>query len=184
MIPSLEIEKASDARLFEMGRQFPHAGASALNKIARSTRTFASSEIRKTYNIKKSDLDPNISVINANYQQALWGGHGLRAILRVVGKPLKLLFFGARQTKTGVAVRVKKGQARKIRHGFIRTMKSGHENVFIRTSKKRLPIRGLYGPRITQLFGSRHMKDKIQSFLSEAYPRILIQELKYHFSKL
>jgi len=172
----LDLDTASFKRLTELGKQFPRAGRSALNKLAASTRTFVSSEIRGTYNIKKSDLDPNISVFKAT-------GNSLEARLRAGGKALKLLYFGARQTKTGVVAKVKKGGSFRIGRGFIATMRSGHENVFMRTGKTRLPIKGLYGPRIAALFGSSYMKNAVQNFVSVRFPEILKQELKYFFSK-
>jgi hypothetical protein len=170
------LDNASLQKLTRLGQRFPKAGRSALNKLGRSTRSFISSEIRQTYNIKKSDLDPTIKVFPAR-------GQDLQVILRATGSRIKLLLFGARQNRSGITVTVKKKKRRIIKGGFIATMPSGHENVFLRRGESRLPIRSLFGPSVVQLFSSGYMRGRVQDFVHERLGTILRQELKHFLSQ-
>ena len=182
---SVELSTASRERLIALGRKFPKAGASALNKIARQAKTFTSAEIRKDYNIKKSVLDPQMSV------QARASERNLEARLRAKAKgKIPLYDFGPRpsdvirpQPGRGVRVTVKKGNRQLFQGTFIARMKSGHIGVFKRQGKERTPIKELFTFRITQLLGSREMANRLKGFFAEAYPRILKQELNYYFLK-
>lgn len=55
---------------------------------------------------------------------------------------IALAKLGARQTATGVTVRSRGS----YKHAFIATVGSGHEGVFEREGKARLPINELFGP--------------------------------------
>lgn len=81
-------------------RKVARAAAGALNRAVKSGRTEASSVIREIWNIKKSDLDRKIVVKGAMMSN-------LTAILTVTGKPINLLYFGARQIAGGKSKRLK-----------------------------------------------------------------------------
>lgn len=55
---------------------------------------------------------------------------------------ISLYKLGARETRTGVSVRMRGS----YRHAFIAGMQSGHKGVMIREGRARLPIKELYGP--------------------------------------
>lgn len=55
---------------------------------------------------------------------------------------ISLAELGARQTRTGVTVRLRGS----YKHAFLATMASGHTGVMMRDGKARLPIHELYGP--------------------------------------
>jgi hypothetical protein len=60
-----------------------------------------------------------------------------------------LAFPGTKQTKHGVTYRLSRTAGRKrIEHGFIAAMKSGHRGVFQRGRETRLPIHEARGPSI------------------------------------
>lgn len=65
-------------------------------------------------------------------------------------RPVPLIEYGARPTKLGVTVQVKRGR-RLVRHAFIATMKTGHRGVFRRVGRRRLPIKELYGPAVIDI---------------------------------
>jgi hypothetical protein len=179
MIPSLEIEKASDVRLFEMGRQFPHAGASALNKMIASVRTAASSEIRQGYNIRKKDIDPLMTVKKARSSD-------LEAVLTVRQQGLPASYFSPKQVKKkggGVTVKVKRSGGRtQLAKAFIATMRYG-EQVFIRTTKARGPVKALYGPSLMQLFSGRHIKNLISNLVRTKLPELIRHEIEFRMSR-
>lgn len=168
-------DTASVQRLAAMGRQFPKVGDRALNKLIKSARTQVSAEIRSDLNLKKSDVDAAFNVI-------LSRGGALVAILRAMRtRRYNLIRFGARQTKAGVTVALKKGQRQIIRGAFI---PKNMRTVFKRVGKARLPIEGVKAPySIRELFKSARMKKAIETWLPEAYARTLRQELNYFFSQ-
>lgn len=156
--------------LRETAQKFPKAGSRSLNRLMRSVRTEASREIRKGYNLKKSDIDRTFQLRPASEQKLF-----ARILARV--KRLGLVYFHPRQTRTGVAVTVKKGKRLKLRHAFVVQKLSG--NVFIRTSKKRLPIKRLTGPSVAELFNSQHMQTHLDAFVNREFPKILLQNIKH-----
>lgn len=67
---------------------------------------------------------------------------GGQAIVSIRSKWIALHELGARQTRTGVTVRLRGS----YRSAFIARMGSGHAGVFRRDGKARLPISELFGP--------------------------------------
>ena len=160
----------------DLATLFPRATASALNKTIAQAKTRASSDLREVYNIKKSDIDATMSIRKATVTQ-------LFAMLRTTGKRIALSKFGARQVASGVAVMVKKGARKVIRTKFIATMKSGHIGVYGRKGRARLPIIERSGPSVPQLFGSRNIIQKLQTFTTQKLPEILDHEIQFFLSR-
>lgn len=171
----LELTTASRQKLISLGQQFPKAGNRALNKIARSAKTQIVREITKDINLKSADVNKSMTVIPSR-------GQSLTAIVRSLrSRRFNLIRFRARQVRKGVSVAFKKGQRKIIAGAFIG---NAGRTVFKRVGKERLPIKALQAPySVNDLFRSQRMKDRVQKFLHEAYPRVLAQELKFFFSK-
>ena len=77
-----------------------------LKTLGTRARTQISKLIRKEYNLKKRDLDKQIVVkpqLN-NYQVSL----------NIRGKKIPLIEFGAKPTKRGVSILIKKGRGRVV----------------------------------------------------------------------
>jgi len=68
------------------------AANSSLRKVAASGKTVASEEIRKRYNIKKSDLDPRLAVTPPR-------SNSLIAEITINGKGTSLSYFGEVEPK-------------------------------------------------------------------------------------
>jgi hypothetical protein len=66
-------------------------------------------------------------------------------------KRIPLIDFNAKATRRGVSYRLRGGRGRHP-NAFIRRMTSGHEGVFVRTGRARLPIRELFGPSLGHVF--------------------------------
>jgi len=175
----INLSSKSLTELKQMGRQFPVAGASALNRLARMAKTEISSQIRQGYNIKKKDVDPYIEFPASGRATA----RRLRAVLRSSGMRIPLGYFGARQTKTGASIAIKKGQRRIIVHGFIATMRFGKQQVYMRTTKARGPVKALKGPSIAQLFGSKYIKAIIDKLIESKFPDILRHEIEFRLTR-
>src|SRR5574343_246122 len=105
----------------------------ALNRTADGVKTDATREIRKSYNVTLKALQPAFSIWRATTVD-------LVATVSASGRPLQLIGFSARQTKTGVSVSVKRGARKVVKSALIARMQSGHIGVFRRQGRKRLPI--------------------------------------------
>jgi hypothetical protein len=173
-------------QLKQMGQQFPVAGAAALNRMAKMAKTEISDEIRRDYNIKKSDLDPFIVLTPAS-------ARSLRAVLRTstgripLGKFLRgvtgstkciIKKFGG----TGIPVAVRKGSIELIQKGFEVRTRYG-PGVFVRVGKKRPQIKALYGPGVAQLFGSKYMRDVIQRLVNTKFGELLMHEIDFRLKR-
>jgi hypothetical protein len=89
---------------------------------------------------------------------------------KVSGSPVPLAKFPHIQTARGVSVRVNVGGATKrIKSAFVATMRNGHQGVFRRKGKERLPIQELWTTRLSDV-----MKDAgaIPSIQSKAYAKM------------
>lgn len=157
----------------------------ALNKTAMQARTQAVREVRAVgYNIKASTVRKAITLYRAR-------GDNPVAMLKARGLPIPLIEYGAKQTKSGVSVRVKSGR-KTLRHAFMATMKSGHTGVFERVGKghKRvtkkgrsymsgLPIKELYGPSIPDSLSNEAVEKTLAKFIADKYPAILKHEIAW-----
>ena len=161
-----------------LGRQFPKAASSALNRTAKQAKTQASALVRDRYNLKKSDLDRNIKVKNSSPST-------LNASLRVSGKRQPLIDFGARGTlpsrrgTVGASVEVVKGRRLNVAGSFLGIMKSGHKGVFIRKAQKRLPIKELTGPSVPQMFFAQKVYGGLKAFVHEVLPKNLASAINF-----
>lgn len=105
--------------------------------------------------------------------------------LFVRGKPVPASRFPHldtrhRRTRNGVLVRFGSGGTQRLTSAFVARMKSGHEGVFRRTGKKRLPIEEVFSSRLPASYGPEVMTtlgDKTYRKLETAYRRGLDREL-------
>jgi hypothetical protein len=75
---------------------------------------------------------------------------------KVSGEVVPLSRFPMVQTAFGVAVRINvSGSKRVIKSAFIRSMKSGHEGVFQRKGKERLPIKELWTTKLSDVMDDK-----------------------------
>lgn len=68
--------------------------------------------------------------------------------LRVSGKPVPLIDYPHRQTRKGVMVSVNRNTRVLVKSAFLATMRSGHEGIFKRVGRARLPIRELFSSTV------------------------------------
>ncbi|MGU7784895.1 phage tail protein [Burkholderia sp. PU8-34] len=161
----------------------------ALNKTAAQARTAAAQEVRVAgYNIKSSAIKSSFTVTRATRGN-------LVVVLKSTGRPVALINYGARQSKSGVSVQVKAGRTI-LRHAFIATMQNGHRGVFERTGKTHkkvvrngkirrtgLPIKELFGPSIPQSLANESVQKALMKKIREKFPQILRHELAFVASK-
>lgn len=120
-------------------RALKKAGATAL----RDMRSEASKRIRARKRLKVKFINRALSLAKpkgGDISDMSWA-------LNVSGDPVPLIAYPHRQTKKGVSVEVNRGKRTLVKGSFVSTMKSGHEGIFRRKGKGRLPIQELFGSR-------------------------------------
>ena len=119
----------------------PKVARSSINELTKHAKTSISKSIRKEYNLRAKTVNAAMSV-------SLAKGRDFSGEIHIKGKRIGLEKFGARQTKRGVKVKVKK-TAKVIKGAFM--VPTLGNKVFMRKGPQRLPIRRLTGPSVPQL---------------------------------
>ena len=120
-------------------RALKKAGSTAL----RDMRSEASKRIRERKRIKGRYISRALSLRRpkgSDIATMSWA-------VNVSGDPVPLVAYPHRQTKRGVSVEVNRGKRTLLKGAFVATLRSGHEGVFRRVGKARLPIQELLGSR-------------------------------------
>jgi hypothetical protein len=120
-------------------RTLRKAGATAL----RDMKSEAGKRIRSRKRIKARYITRALTLRRAK------GGDiaNMEWAVDVSGESVPLVAYPHRQTKKGVSVEVNRGKRTLIAGSFVAAMKSGHQGVFKRRGKARLPIDELRGSR-------------------------------------
>ncbi len=170
-------------KLAKQAEKFPLAGSRALNETMKQARTFASKKVREIYNIGRSELRGEFTIIPAKK-------NNLIAQLLISGAPIGIIKFNPTQTAEGVAFAIRIGNQRTLLHGFIQQMQSGHIGVFTRTGVLAVMKRGSYKGKVREqikerftldlstMVTSKEFQHDIQNFIDENLPRILASKMK------
>ncbi len=172
-------------------------GMRTINDGLAGMKTDASTEIRSVITLSKSAVDATFKTVKASVTN-------LSGLFASIGKPVPLIEYGARQTKTGVSVQVKRNNPRSVIVGtFIATMKTGHKGVFWRVwherarkpvkkrlpygklpVKYRLPIEQKYGPRVPDILENEPVMDAVLKKADDRIHKNIDRELNFELSKL
>jgi hypothetical protein len=160
-------------------KQIPVVTARAINRASEAAKTQAGKSARDVYVIKHKDVISTIK-INKAYP------NDLSADIRSKGTVTKLMNFKVNpkrpqpKRKKPIIVTVKKGASKSFKNGFVIQMKNGHLNVFTRVSKRRLPLKGHYGPSIPQMLGS----ESVTRFVEEKAIEVLDGRLEHEIKRM
>lgn len=180
-----------------IGGLAPKIISRAINDTLAGVKTDASAEIRSIITLKKATVDSTFKITKSN--PATLSGR-----FESKGSPVPLIEYGARQTKPGVSVQVKRGNPRSVVAGtFIATMKSGHKGVFWRVwhegAKKpvnkriaygklpkqyRLPIEQRFGPRVPDILSNEPVMNAVLNMADDRMHKNIDRELDFELSKL
>lgn len=170
MMASIVISPRIDAFIPATKRAVMTAASMAGGEAIRYARAEMTRQITARKAFKTGEVRDSLTIIYPSSKEVLvWR-------LRASNRAMPVFAFpGVRQTQQGVTVQIKAGQNAAIPHAFIATMKSGHRGVFIRTSKKRLPIRELYTSKIVNVFGDAvpAVVPLVQRKFDESFHRLL-----------
>ncbi|MER9003317.1 phage tail protein [Mesorhizobium sp. M0862] len=143
----------------------------SVNTTAKQVRTFAARIVAKQGGLKRGDVDPSIRIYPHSTPQTL------SATVRGSGRPIALIKFAARQTKAGTTANAW-GVRKLYKHTFIATMRSGHEGVFVRETKKRNPIKELWGSGVTQVMSQAITMGEIEADAQAKLTTNVVRQLK------
>lgn len=166
-----ETPERLEKKLRELSGKGTHkAVARALNRGIVAARKAGAMEIRKIYTAKSGFLKSRVKLVKANH-----GETQMRAYLRIDGPMENAAKYKAAVNRRGVFVTIKKGNRIKIPRGFFVNKWRG---VFARIDKKRLPISGIYGPAVPQLFGNKQVMEVMRDTGLETYSKRLEHEIE------
>jgi hypothetical protein len=148
----------------------------SVNTTAKQVRTFAARIVAKQGGLKRGDVDPSIRIYPYSTPKTL------SATVRGSGRPIALVKFSARQTKAGATANAW-GVRKLYKHTFIATMKSGHTGVFVRETKKRNPIKELWGAGVTQVMSQAITMGEIEADAQSKLTTNVVRQLKRYAFK-
>ncbi|WP_456390631.1 phage tail protein [Hydrogenimonas sp.] len=152
-------------------KEYKKALSKTVRRMGQRLKTTATKEVRKTYSIKANKLKDKIKT------RTMTDGNDVAWRFKISGNQSSLINFGARKTKKGVSVKVRKDRGRRvIRGAFIATGKNGNVHVFQRIGKDRLPIESKKTLSIPQMF-NKEILDKAKREVEANYEK----EFKHNF---
>ncbi len=169
------------------------ATLSALNKTARSSRSYTVKRTAERYRVSQKALRKEIELIISRHGQR-------KARLRAAGSPgVPLYKFkptprrvpSTKRTKRGkytprggISIAVRKDHARKkIKGAFVAQMRSGHIGVFRREKKRKLPIKELFGPSPVKMLDAEANYDALQQFSEKEMEKNIVHDANYFLRK-
>lgn len=165
----LDAQRALDT-LRQQPKRTQRAVVRSLNRAIAAGRTLMGSLIAKDMGLKVGDAKAAITLREATAAR-------LEARLAASLKRLPLIKFNARGpipsrgVGRGVTYRIGARGTTRIPNAFIATMKNGHQGVFRRVAKGRLPIVELRGPSIGHVFDA-HRAEVTQKTVSTFNDRL------------
>ncbi|MEK5069811.1 phage tail protein [Sporosarcina sp. FSL K6-1508] len=166
--------KEVQLRLGQFSKKAPNAIANALNRGADNINTNIKKEIRKEYHVKAGDVSATLKKHRASRGS-------LSANVESKGPLIGLDKFKVSpktvnpKRKSLLSIAVKKDGMKKVKGAFNADING--TKVFMRSTKKRLPIRRLFGPSVPQMLGNEEIRDVVESQGREKFEERLEHEI-------
>lgn len=154
------------------------ASTRAVNRTLEQARTAMSREIRAEFNMPAAKVNQALRILRATYRRGALEIEGVLESPAKRGRSLNLINFGARQTAKGVTVKVRRDGPRKLIPGAF--IANEGRTVFIRTSKRRLPIKALQTIDVPQMFNTNRINKRVRDFIEAKFPEIYAREAKFY----
>lgn len=173
------------------------AAKQTLDDLIKMAKTEASAGIRQHFNVQKKDLDPRLVVTRPTYAS-------LTGEIKVSGKPIPLVYFGAREIRElrggGVLVQNRKSGRRQVRasgpRGVTYEIEPGEEKtlpkafmayhsafgrveVFQRKGRSRYPLRTFRSITIASMFEQPRVLDPVVQRIQNEFDRRFAHHLRY-----
>jgi hypothetical protein len=172
---SLDIQ-AMKRSIKDASKEINKAAGAALERVATTARKVADQTIRERVTLKSSDVKGAITVVYP------YGRNSLIRDIQAVGSPIPLKAYAARKTRSGVTFAVVRGQRKQYRRNgrpaFIVDSLGGH--VFTRVgSGKAAHIKKVFGPSITQRFGTKRVLNRITETINSRWSLEFDRQIAY-----
>ena len=160
-VNSRDVRKMAQAIENLAGGKAHQAINRAAKRAAIAARVAATKRIRAIYTIKARDMKSRAKV------QGIADG----AVIHIKGPMEPVTTYKARRNRKGVFVAIKKGGGSTVPRSFEHGRRSMQ-----REGKSRLPVRGLYGPSVPQLFGNPIVAAAMEERGLEVFEERLLHE--------
>lgn len=161
----------------------PKAINSALNRTIDGVRTDITKQVTATYDIKAKPVRASMKITRSSMST-------LQAAVSGAGSPIPLINFHVTPNKPGkqapgtiLRASVKKSGGKPIPDAFVQKMSSGHEGVFKRGGKERLPVKEFYGPSVPQMMGEEKIQKQIIESAGERFSNRIDHEIERLLAK-
>ncbi len=157
--------------------------ASAVNKTLAIAQTAMNRGIRAEFNLTAAKVREKLAIKRARFAR---GSFEIEGVLFSRGRDgkrraINLINFGARATKGGLSVKIKREGGRKVvKGGFIGNK---GRTAFIRTGKKRLPIKALQTIDVPQMFNTKRINAKVVQIIRDRFPDITQREVNFYTAR-
>jgi len=172
---------------------YSDALARSINRALTATRTASSKHARQRYTASAGDIRKSFSLRRANRSRQ-------EGLALSSGRPIPLSRFGARETRSGVSVRVRKDRGRQtIDRSFRGRGSLRGTRVFRRTGEpkrpartgrwkgtgvNREPIEQLFGPSVPQMIQNIGVQNQVLGRAEDVYLNTLDNELRRRLRQL
>jgi len=159
------------------------AAVSALNKFGASLLVLIRRKTIEKYNIPNRSIDRRLSLEKATQNK-------LSIVIKVGGIPVKAMEFNPTQVAEGVQVEIVRGKPVVVKGAFIATRKVGSllgigkDEVFLRKTKARLPLRRTYDIQIQDLISTDEVRIAIKQKYDDEFADLLVHERDFFLSKM
>jgi Prophage minor tail protein Z (GPZ) len=144
--------------------------AHALNETAELGEAKATQVLAGMMGLPESVIDDAFTIERARVG-------ALEADLVCSGKAIKMIVFKPTWSRQeGVVLHIA-GKDEHYRHSFITTVRHGHEGVFERKGRERLPIRELYGPSVPGMMARSDVLPVVVDAIQAGLPEMLAAEI-------
>lgn len=178
----IQVDQPSLRRVQAMAqRKIRGAGAKALNKTMTQLRTEVAEELAKEQQLNPTFIRKRISLFKASAQRlaAYMNVRGeLLGVPLIAFRPRKKQVKSTKGKRTGVTV-VIDGTRQLVPGAFIASMKSGRRGIYHRVMESSLPIKEMFGKRISDLLRST----KMLRFIEGKANSILTSRIKEEMEK-
>lgn len=171
--------QATDKLLNAAQSKMKLATVRTLNRLADSVNSKAASEIARDLGLKNKDVKAALRISKARGSEQT-----PQAEVIATGKRIPLIAFAARQVRRGVSYRIGSAGRKTAAGKFIAKMRSGHEGVFGRRGKSRLPIDELLGPSIPRSFVNRKVQAALHSLIESRMIKEMAANARFYAGKI
>jgi hypothetical protein len=144
-------------------KDIPKALSRAVNEAANKGKTMVSRTVRASYNVKAKEIAATLSVVRSSPGT-------LSAYLNYRGMkfPLKRFQAGGKSSRKGpVTIQELRGKRTTLAEAFNVDKFGG--NIFVRTSKKRFPLKQLMGLSVPAMVSGQRLNKQVEDVVQKTF---------------